>query len=631
MYSLKPILKTLIKQLALVFLCYQISRVLFFVFNYHAFSDLGITQFLLLCFYGLRFDAFSVAATNILYVLLFILPFKFHYHKIYQKGLLYLFVISNAIALALNFIDIAYFPYTQKRTTYDVGGLIFGGQSDFLKLIPHFITEFWYLILLYALVVFGIYKYAVFINKKERVIVLTSNAKNIAIAILVFVIMGALGVLGIRGGLQRAPIVLLDAAAYTTPKFFPLVINTPFAFLKSIELTEIQRLNYYDEATLKKIYSPIHYPSDTGHFKNLNVCVIILESFSKEYTGLSNRKSYTPFLDSLMSVSTVYTNAIANAKTSIDGIPAILSGLPCFLDDKYLNSRYSNNVIESLPSLLKTKGYYSAFFHGGTNGTMNFNSYAQLAGFDLYYGRTEYHNDDDFDGQWGIFDEPFLQQMVKEVNRFKQPFFVSVFTLSSHNPYVVPKQYEGKFDKGTLVIHPTIAYADYALKRFFAEAQKQAWFKNTLFVLSADHTGISEDPYYASNIGQHSIPIVFYQQEQTPQKIDYTVQQIDIMPTILEYLHFDTPYYAFGKSMSQYSTQPIIYYTSPNYNIVKDSVIYDVVNNQLTSKYNYQADSAQQHNTIDTDKPNSNLEFFKAYLQTYTNDLIDNKTHYHAK
>lgn len=630
MYSLKPIINSLLKQLIFLFLAYQISRVLFVVFNHTYFSSLSFIELISFCFYGLRFDAFSIAACNLLYVILFILPFNFHYNKYYQIFLKSLFIITNSIFLSLNFIDVAYFPYTQKRMTYDVGGMIFGGQSDILKLIPHFIKDYWYVLLLYILMIYLTYKFLNKVYSKNNPHKIEIKFKTIVISILAFLFFSGLGVLGIRGGLQRIPIVLLDAAAYASPKHIPIVINTPFSFLKSIELNEIKNVHYFDEGKLKEIFNPIHKP-DTGEFKKLNVCVIILESFSKEYTGISNRKSYTPFLDSLMKVSTVFTNAIANAKTSIDGIPAIISGLPCFLEDKYLNSRYSNNQIESLPNLLKHKGYESTFFHGGTNGTMNFDSYAKIAGYDKYYGRKEYNNENDYDGQWGIFDEPFLKQMVKEINQFNEPFFASVFTLSSHNPYTVPNHYKGKFPKGTLEIHETIGYSDNALRTFFNDAKKQKWFNNTLFILAADHTGISSDSYYSSNIGQHSIPIILYKYGQMPETKNYMVQQIDIMPTILDYLNYDKPFYALGKSMLQYNNQPIIYYTSPNYNVVKDSIIYDVINDKITSRYNYQVDSAQQKNYVQLETGNSTEEFFKAYIQTYTNDLINNKTYYHEK
>lgn len=100
--------------------------------------------------------------------------------------------------------------------------------------------------------------------------------------------------------------------------------------------------------------------------------------------------------------------------------------MPCFLDNQYLNSIYSNNTLQTLPSLLKDKGYTSTFF-GGTNGTINLNSFAKLAGFDKYYGRTEYNDESEYDGQWGIWDEPFLKKTVKEISNMKKPFFAHFY------------------------------------------------------------------------------------------------------------------------------------------------------------------------------------------------------------
>ena len=511
--------------------------------------------------------------------------------------------------------------------TYDVVNLAFGGQSDILKLIPHFLVEFWYLVILFVIVIWLIAKVHYRIKKQDQPLAVKPNFKLALGYFSIFASIVCVTVIGLRGGTQRIPIVFLDAAIYTSPKYIPILINTPFSVLKSAELTEIKPLDFFDDKTLKTIYSPIH-AGDTGVFHNYNVCVIALESFSKEFTGISNRKSYTPFLDSLMQQSVTFTNAIANEKTSINGIPAIMASAPCFLDNHYLNSVYSNNIIQTLPNLLKTKGYYSVFYHGGTNGTMNFDSFAKLAGYDAYYGRTEYNDEKDYDGQWGIWDEPFLKRTVQEMSKLKTPFMTSIFTLSSHNPYKIPKEYEGKFDKGKMEIHQCIGYTDYALRQFFKEAQKQPWFNNTLFVLSPDHTSVSDDPFYANPIGQYSIPIIFYKKGISPKMETKTVQQIDIMPTVLNYLNYDQPYYSFGNDMFSSKKQAAIFYNSPSYYCVDDSLFYVLSNYNFTEVYNYHTDSLLQHNLINTHQNKTLLDFNKAFIQTYNKDVIDNKTFY---
>jgi membrane-anchored protein YejM (alkaline phosphatase superfamily) len=581
-------------------------------------------------FFGLKFDSFSIAATNALYILMCALPFKFYYSKRYQKTTSLIFIITNAIAISLNFIDFGYFPFTQKRTTFEVSQMIFGGQTEFTKLLPHFIAGYWYIIILYIAFIWAMIKIHFKIRETEKQESIDFNSKKMSISLLIFLLLAGTTLLGIRGGVSERPIVLLDANQYANPKHVPVLINTPFSFLKSADLTQLNPMHAFSENELHKIYNPIHL-ADTGQFKNMNVCVIILESFSKEFTGIGKRKSYTPFLDSLMTKSIVFSNAVANGKTSINGIPSVIASMPCFLENQYLNSLYCNNNLQTLPNLLKDKGYSSVFFHGGTNGTLNFNSFAQLAGYDKYYGRTEFNNDQEYDGQWGIWDEPFLKKSVTEMSNLKQPFFTSIFTLSSHNPYKVPEKYKGKFPKGNYEITESIGYADYALKQFFNDASKQPWFNNTLFVITPDHTSISDDDFYSTTIGQYSIPIILFNNNITPKKEERTVQQIDILPTVLDYLNYDKPYYSLGKSMLSDNKQPAIFYVTPYYCVVQDSIFYVLNDFKITEKYNFKKDSLQKNKLSIIEHDKEIINFSKAYIQNYTNDVIENKMTYTLK
>ena len=198
-------------------------------------------------------------------------------------------------------------------------------------------------------------------------------------------------------------------------------------------------------------------------------------------------KGYTPFLDSLMGHSKSFTYAIANGRKSIDGLPSVISSIPS-LGVPYFLSPYSGNRINSLASLLGAEGYHTSFFHGAPNGSMGFNAFMNLAGVDHYYGMDEYGNADDFDGLWGIWDEPFLQFYADKLNTFPEPFMSSFFSVSSHHPFEIPDEYEDRFEGGPLPIHRCIQYTDFALKRFFEKASTMPWYKNTLFVITADHT-----------------------------------------------------------------------------------------------------------------------------------------------
>ena len=111
----------------------------------------------------------------------------------------------------------------------------------------------------------------------------------------------------------------------------------------------------------------------------------------------------------------------------------------------------------------------------------------EILGFDHYYGMTEYNNDADFDGVWGIWDHKFFQYMNKTLSEKKKPFFATVFSVSSHAPFQVPKELKNQFKEGNVPLHKCIRYTDYSLKKFFESASKEKWFNNTIFVFTGDH------------------------------------------------------------------------------------------------------------------------------------------------
>jgi phosphoglycerol transferase MdoB-like AlkP superfamily enzyme len=506
----------------------------------------------------------------------------------------------------------------------------FGGGigNDLGRLLPLFLRDYWYVFLIWALLTWLLlagYK------KTGEPEALSWNGRQYLRQTLILVLNSALAIVIYRGGFQLRPIGIANAGEYVESKYVPIVLNTPFSILKTLEVRGIEPSIYFtDEAEMKKLYNPYH-KAETGEFRKLNIFIIALESFSKEYVGSLNGKKqgYTPFLDSLISQSLVFTNAFANGKKSIEGIPAMVAGIPSWSDEPFITSRYGNNQITSLANLLKTEGYSTSFFHGGTNGTMGFDAFAGMAGYDHYYGRTEYNNEKDYDGNWGIWDEEFLQYTAGMVDKQPQPFFTTLFTLTSHHPYALPGKYKNRFKEGLLEIHKTIRYSDYALKEFFETASRMPWFQNTLFVLAADHTGISNDPFFANRLGNFSIPVVYYLPGSNLKGMDSTfTQQIDIMPTILDYINYPKPYFAFGNSALD-TTSPhfALMYNNGCHELTENYYISQFARGRETDLYNFRNDS-----TLKTDLHWQLPEIVKymerktqAIIQTYEQSIIQNK------
>jgi phosphoglycerol transferase MdoB-like AlkP superfamily enzyme len=365
-----------------------------------------------------------------------------------------------------------------------------------------------------------------------------------------------------------------------------------------------------------------------------NVVIIILESFSNEYIGYFNKgESYTPFLDSLFQQSHLFVRAYANGKRSIEGIPSVIAGMPSLSETPYISSNYSSNKIDALGSILKNKGYITSFFHGGHNGTMGFEYFTKIAGYDNYYGLNEFSgNEEDYDSKWGVFDKPFLLFSAKEISNYAKPFVASIFTLSSHHPFLLPKSYLYKGPKK--IKHPilrTIKYTDDALKSFFEYAQKQAWFKNTLFVITADHTGPDLSKKASTMAGIFQIPIAYYMPDKIKPKVDYRVtQQIDIMPTILHYLGYNSKFYAFGNSMRDSLEKGFaINYCLNTYQLFSDSLLYHYFNDESLRLLKPYSDTMLIQNwNKDYEIITKQMERkTKAIIQTYNNALIKNKTY----
>jgi phosphoglycerol transferase MdoB-like AlkP superfamily enzyme len=623
-------------RLLIALFVFWLSRFAFYFFNNQYFADISFFELLRICWHGLRFDLSAIVILNIGWIFLLSVPFKFRERPLYLKIVNVLFFyVPNIIGLAANFIDTVYFRFTLKRTTGDIFEYVANEEGGFLNLLPQFIGKFYLEFLCWILFVVIFIFLASKINIKKTEHYKTSLSYFIRY-FLFFVFISGASIIGIRGGFQLKPTNLSTAANYTASKNIPLILNTPFSLIKTIGLKGLPEKAYFSETELEGIYNPVHkaHKNDSA-FNKKNVVIIIMESFSTEHIKSLNPyfeqeglPGYTPFLDSLISKSIVF-KGFANGKRSIEGIPAIVAGLPTLMNRDYLSSIYAGNKIDALPRILKSKGYQSAFFHGGNNGTMSFDTFANLAGFEQYFGRNEFDDESGFDGKWGIFDEPFFQYFGEQINTFRQPFFTTLFSLSSHHPYTIPEKYLGKFQKGPLAIHESISYADFALKQFFETAAKMPWFKNTIFVITADHTSESYLPKFSTIVGNYQIPIVFYSPNGDTNFISKTVaQQIDIMPTLLSLLNFDKDYFAFGTDLFDDSQRHFaINYTGTSYQLIENNhnLIFDGQKTQAL--YNFKKDKLLKNNIMSA-KPSladSMATFCKAIVQQYNHRMIENQ------
>ena len=628
--------KALFYRILLAFLFYSIARLGFFIYNYKLLKVDSVSEYIALAFHGLVFDTTAILYVNGLFILLSIVPFWINTSKKYQILLFWVYFIFNGIAYATNFVDFIYYRFTYTRTTIAILDIA-KNETNKGSLFSRFIVDYWHVYALFFLLLFiWIYLY-----KKVKVAQLPINISKIKYffySIIGLLIIATLAIGGIRGDFKKStrPINLIDANRYVTkPQQADIVLNTPFALIRTMNSNTFKKINLVSEEQINNSIQPIKKYKNNPLTKP-NIVVIITESMGREYLGAFNKnyvipdyKSYTPFLDSLAQQSLIFTNAFANGSKSIHGMSSVVAGIPSFRD-AFTSSPYPKQKIQSLVSTLKELGYDTSFFHGAANGSMGFLGFANILGYDHYYGRTEFNNDKEFDGSWGIWDEPFMQFMKQELDKKKTPFFSTIFTVSSHEPFIPPAKYKNTFPKGTIPMHQVVGYTDFAFKKFFESAKKQPWFNNTIFIITADHCNQTYYPFYNQIVNRSAVPILIYKPNSNLKGVNTDfAQQIDIYPTILDMIGYQKPFRSWGRSLVGDKNIPpfVCNFNGGQYQFMQGNYICTFDGKEIVGIYD-KKDLGLEHNLIGKVKNEEidKLEISaKAFIQDYMERVIDKK------
>ena len=590
----------LIAQLGIVWVFMTLFRVVFLLSNPSFFSDFSSRDYAV----GAWFDLITIS--------FFYLPFIFvsivHLSNVFERfrrSIKFIFYIPvTFIIFFLNAWDIAFFSFTRKRVSFHYFKFLFS-ENEAGILAIEFITEFWWLILFFVFSLTLVF-YLFFKFKTQK-----SSLSSISSWLLCIVILFSAVIIG-RGGFQLKPVDIIEVSKYTSLKNAPAALNSAFTMLKTIDYKDLEKKEFFTDQEADAIFNPFQRSVPARILKDeTNVVLIIFESFGSMYVGPNNEESYTPFLDSILNKSMYFEHGVSNGQSSMDAVPAILASIPSWMKETFILSTYSMNQYNSLPGILKDNGYSSSFFHGPTNGSMRFDSFTLAAGFDKYYGRTEYDNEDHFDGTWGIPDHHFLPWSVDIMNGMRKPFFSTIFTYSSHHPYTIPEGFEDITKSGPDPLCKSISYADYGFRDFWLKARKQEWFNNTLFVFCADHVGPTSRKDRGDIDWSFKIPIAFYHESGVlPNvKANETMQQIDLMPTVLDLLNIETDYFSVGSSYLSGPDMPTMSYYQNNIVSMapgRSPIIWNEIK----------------------DDPNSNKEInrkIKAVYQQYINALVSNE------
>ena len=646
-------LTAMLCNLGIAYILYFLARIIYLLVNYSYFEQgLSFSHLMEMLGGGLVFDTSAILVTNIPYIVLMFLPWHRKENDTYQQICKWVFSVINGLALTINLCDSVYFRYTIRRTTTTV----FSEFSNEGNLGSIFLTEtlhHWYLVIAFVLLIWGVWKLYVKTGLEWK------RLRPWPYALTVFLSLAAFApfvVAGIRGGFTTAvrPITISNANQYVNrPIEAALVLNTPFSLYRTIGKAVFVVPDYYqNEQEMEAIYSPVHTglsgisgeSRDTiapGFIKK-NVVVLIVESFGREYIGALNKtlengqyRGYTPYVDSLIAKSVTFSHTYCNGRKSIDGMPSILSSIPMFVEPFFLTPASMNHV-SGIASILAAEGYQTAFFHGAQRGSMGFQAFSRATGFQDYYGREDYDadtrfgGDEDFDGMWAIWDEPFLQYYATKMSEMKEPFMTAVFTASSHHPYVIPEKYKAQYPEEGIIIHKCIRYTDMAIGKFFEKASREPWFNNTIFVLTSDHTNLSDHAFYETDLGGFCSPIIIYEPgnaEHQPEIQDKIAQQIDILPTIMGMLHYPKPYFGFGIDVLNTTAEDTwaVNYLNGIFQYVKQGHVLQFDGTQTKAVYAL-SDSLMKQNLIGKVPQQPQMEReLKAIIQQYMTRMTQDK------
>lgn len=624
----------------MAFVLLWLSRWIFALYNADQCAIESVSDAWQLAIGGIRFDLSALAYFNAIVILLSILPFKIVYAHWYRRVCLWVYMVCNSIMLAINLADIPYFRFTGARLRWSNLLTVTTDGEIWRILLSYAGTYWWILVGIIAMVALLLW----LATRLRSATPVDGPLRHLWVRCGLFLVFGALTFTAMRGRLgDSVPLSIPDAAfaARKTPQI-NVVLNSPFCVLRSLNRSKTNiesRLTFFSNDTLANIRNSVHAGADS--MQRRNIVTIVLESGGAVWldsiaTQLGiPRPELMPFLDSISGQSRVFVHTIACSRSSVGGITAISCGFPDFDPFFYMLSPYSSNVLDSPARLLAEKGWDTAFYYGCRPGSFNIDQTAFASGYNRIVDRRTYGNDADYDGAWGIFDYPMAEFAVADISNLKQPFAAAWFTISAHEPFILPAGWPtDKFRHPERCPERGLEYTDQALRHFFELASQQPWFENTTFIITADHgnrefKGTVYDTPYIHN----HIPFIVYTPDGSIEPgldTDRVFSQHDIAATTLGLVGYNSKYVQLG--VDAFSTSTTCYgihrtagrylvvgpryaiYTTPEVDAIEE--VFDIVSDPAMTK---------AADTYDSTETAAMLRWTQAFLQDYTHRLIDNR------
>ncbi|BDB53271.1 sulfatase [Flavobacterium ammonificans] len=472
------------------------------------------------------------------------------------------FFFWNEFGVKYNFIAVNYLVYTNE---------VIGNIMESYPVIPLFTVLF---------ISSGIITYFIVKYSKTYIEAIPTFSEKLKISGLYFVMLGlslaTIPYLATKENSQN--IFANELQSNGIYKFYLAFLNSEldyFKFYKTIPSNEAYAIlknqinGIKNESTTRKIIGK-------GQEIHKNVVLITIESFSADFMkAYGNENNITPFLDKLALESLQFTNLYAVGNRTVRGLEAVTLCFPPTAGESVVKRKDNKNKF-STGNIFKQKGYNVKYLYGGDAFFDNMEDFFTGNGYDIVDNKTLSLHEITFSNVWGVCDEDMANKAIQIMNTESEsgkPFFNHWMTVSNHRPFTYPNNKidipgDAKSRDGG------VKYTDYALKQFFTLAKKQSWFKNTVFVIVADHcassAGKTELP-----LEKYRIPALIYSPGFiAPQKYIQLMSQIDVMPTLMGLLNFNYQSKFYGQDVLQSDYKPrALIATYQDLGLIKDDVL----------------------------------------------------------
>ena len=532
-----------------------LDRLIFLIYFSDKIANSGIKEILSTFWYALRLDTSMIAYLSaiplLVYLILLFLP-RLHFPKIISRIYVLFFVLIFSLISAAN---LNIYREWGSKINYRALDLAFNSTREAIassSSSPILLS----LGILTALIICSLFTASKLIDYRiyDRIEPVWKKLITSILAIIVLF-------LALRGGWQLTPINQSMAYFSTETVLNHAAVNTEWNLIQDIINNKYGNDNpykYYKRKEARKIVAglfvkPSEKPLEILLTDRPNIIFILLESFTADLVeSLGGEKGITPNMEKLVKEGILFEQIYAAAGRTDKGIVATFSGFPSQAIRSIMKQNSKQEKLPGIAQELAMNSYRTSFYYGGESEFFNMKSYILSHGFQTLVDQHSFKARD-MNSKWGTFDDKVFSKNLADMDSVRQPFFSTILTLTNHEPFELPVKSRYKGENVENKFRSTTFYTDSCLGAYLKEAKKKHWYKNTLFVILADHSHRLPGNLTEYDPKRYHIPLIFFGDRIKPEfkgtRISKIGNQTDLAATLLNQLHIDPVRYKWSKDL----------------------------------------------------------------------------------